>query len=66
MPYNPASDEYFWGKCFARDGSDYDPNYPSPKLSDAYRVLKRHFSHDTVFQVAICGKLRYGLTSVGG
>lgn len=67
MPYDPERDVYFWGKSdWARDGSDYDPNFKSPKLSDAVRVLERHFSDDTTFSVIIVGKLYRGQTKISG
>lgn len=66
MPYNPDKDEYYWGKCFARDGSDYDPNYPSPRLSDASAVLSRHFPSGTSFHVVICGKVYKHKSDISG
>lgn len=64
MPYNSERDEYYWGKCFARDGSDYDPNYESPAFSDAVRVLNRHFQKNTVFHVVFCGKMYKGRSKI--
>lgn len=64
MPYNSSSDEYFWGTSFARDGSDWNPNAPRPKLSDAYRVLNRTGSD--LFQITVVGKIYKGKSEISG
>lgn len=73
MPYLPESDQFFWdpfrqktGSTFARDGSDYDPSVKKPKLSDAWRVLHRHFRPRTRIQVTIVGKLYKGRSTIDG
>ena len=73
MPYMESTDQFYWdpqrektGETFARDGSNYDASVPKPKLSDAYRVLNRHFQNRTEFQVTIVGKLYKGKSKIDG
>lgn len=73
MPYMSETDQYYFdpqrektGSTFARDGSDYDASVPRPKLSDAYRVLDRHFKPRTLFKITITGKLYKGKSTVSG
>jgi hypothetical protein len=73
MPYMEETDQYYWdawredtGATFQRDGSNYQPNYPKPKLSDAYRTLERHFKPRTLFRVTIVGKLYKGRSPITG
>ena len=62
MPYDREKDQYYWGYSPQPDGTGYNPNAPSPKLSDAYRVLKNHVASVTKsrIQIAVVGKLYKG------
>lgn len=62
MPYLKDKDQFYWdynrqhnGATFKRDGSDYNPSYPKPKLSDARRVLANHFRPSTTFEITVVG-----------
>ena len=59
MPYDPANNQFFWGYTPAPDGSNYQPNKPSPKLSDAFRVIKNHAGPGDIIQMVAVGKIKY-------
>jgi hypothetical protein len=63
VPYDEERDQYYWdpfrqatGETFASDGSNYDPSYESPALSDAVRVLSKR---GTLFRMLVSGRLKY-------
>jgi hypothetical protein len=57
MPYMDETDQYYWGYSPEPDGTGFDPNKQSPKLSDAYRVLRTHNKKGARLQIAIVGKI---------
>jgi|SRR5712664_201278 len=67
MPYDDSTDQFYFdpykqdsGNAFKTDGSDYDPKYRKPKLSDAARVLGRHIKNGkTRIQIIFTGVM-YG------
>lgn len=75
MPYDSERDQFYWDPfrqahpnlgSFAKDGSNYDPSVPKPKLSDARRVLANKFRPRQTFQVTIVGKLYFGSSKIDG
>jgi hypothetical protein len=61
MPYDQSRDQYYWGYSPERDGTGFIPGKASPKLSDAFRVLKTHVKDpiNTRVQIVVVGKM-YG------
>lgn len=77
MPYDPIRDQYYWlGKGYiddkgvphlpSQDGTGFLPNAPSPKLSDAFRVLARHASLGTGLKGVVVGKMYKGRSAITG